>query len=285
MGRISGIFLLKKMEGVNMKNISYIITSLFFLSVLIISGCKGKGPEEHEMHREAQQGHMESAKNLMSGKVLDTMNAAGYTYVYLDTGEEKVWVAIPESKVEKGQSISVVPNMELKDFKSKSLNKVFDRIIFATGMNGGEHASPHETAEEAPMGMSMGMTGRSKALSLPEGFHIEKAPGENGYTIAEIYKKRSDLNGKTISVNGYVTKVLTGIMGKNWIHIKDGTEPSVAGDLVITTQDLPNPGDTITATGKLSSDRDFGAGYRYDAILEDAKITIISKNLQDLSKK
>ncbi len=259
---------------------------------LTLGGCKGKDHESHEhasmMSEQAPEGHA----NIIKGKVLQTMNAAGYTYLQLDTGGQKVWAAIPESKVKEGEEVTLVANMELRNFKSKSLNKVFDRIIFATGMTEGS------TGEEAPLTNPHGPTGASSmaggmmgggsgSLSLPENFHIEKAQGENGYTVGEIYQKRKELNGKTVKVNGYVTKVLTGIMGKNWVHIQDGTGPTkgLVSDLVVTTQDLPNPGDTITVTGKLASDRDFGAGYRYDAIIEDARIDIISKNLQDLSKK
>ena len=275
-----------------MNKIKSVITVMGLSFVLVISGCKGKGPEQ-EVHRKASGSHMESNENIIHGKVLESMNAAGYTYLHMDTGNEKVWVAIPEAKIEKGQTIKVVPDMKLENFKSKSLNRVFDRIIFATLLSGhhGRQPSPHDVAEKASeemhmnMGAAMGMGGRSKTLPLPKDFKVEKAPGENGYTISQIYEKRTELNGKTVRVNGYVTKVLTDIMGKNWIHIKDGTETSSVTDLVITTNDLPNPGDIITATGKLSSDRDFGAGYRYDAILEDAKLTVISKNLPDLSKK
>ena len=250
----------------------------------MFSGCKGKAPEEGPGSSTKEMPAQPRA-NFLEGTVLETMNTSGYTYLKLDTGSEKVWVALPETNVKKGDKVKLIPNMELKDFKSKTLNRVFDRIIFATGMAQARHMAPHSQEMASPMGM--GMSGGSKALCLPEGLHIEKAGGENGYTIGEIYEKRALLNGKTVSINGYVTKVLTGIMGKNWIHLQDGTGSAQGktGDLVVTTSDLPNPGDIVHVTGKLSSDRDFGAGYRYDVIIEDASIEVIKKNIQDISKK
>jgi hypothetical protein len=72
-----------------------------------------------------------------------------------------------------------------------------------------------------------------------------------------------------------VVKINTGIMGKNWVHIQDGTGDPKEGahNLVATSQDEPAVGDVVTVTGTLARDRDFGGGYRYTAIIEDAKIT------------
>lgn len=72
-------------------------------------------------------------QSAISGKVVETMNSGGYTYVCLEKGGKKTWVAVPEMKVVKGKNMSFEPGMEMKDFESKTLKRKFDRIIFSGG--------------------------------------------------------------------------------------------------------------------------------------------------------
>jgi hypothetical protein len=63
-------------------------------------------------------------------------------------------------------------------------------------------------------------------------------------------------------------------MKKTWIHIQDGSGSQAKGthNLVFTTKGTANVGDVITVSGTVAKDRDFGYGYRYKVILEDAVI-------------
>jgi len=101
---------------------------------------------------------------------------------------------------------------------------------------------------------------------------VEKAKGPNAYTVGEIFAKSADLDKKPVAVRGKVVKVSTGIMGKNWIHLQDGSGIAGKGtnDLVVTSKDVPKVGDVVTASGTLSKDKDFGAGYKYPVIVEEA---------------
>jgi hypothetical protein len=67
---------------------------------------------------------------------------------------------------------------------------------------------------------------------------------------------------------------MTGIMGKNWLHVKDGSGTPGSDDLVVTTQIEAKIGDTVLVNGTLVTDKDFGSGYRYDVIVEDAEVTV-----------
>lgn len=69
----------------------------------------------------------------LSGKVVETMNSGGYTYVNLENNGKKTWVAVPEMKVSKGQKISFQPGIEMINFESKTLKRKFDKIYFSTG--------------------------------------------------------------------------------------------------------------------------------------------------------
>lgn len=104
---------------------------------------------------------------------------------------------------------------------------------------------------------------------------MSKAEGANAQTVGEIFEKKDALANKPVAVHGKVVKVSRGIMGKNWLHLQDGTGSQAAGtnDLVVTTDSLPEVGAVVTIKGNLSRDRDFGAGYRYGVIIENAEVT------------
>ena len=108
---------------------------------------------------------------------------------------------------------------------------------------------------------------------------LEKA--DNEITIAEVFSNRNDYSGKEIEIRGVVVKVNKQIMGKNWIHIQDGTNSNGKFDLTITTQDLAEVNDEVIFKGKITLEKDFGAGYFYDVILEDA--TLIKKEQANIS--
>ncbi len=103
---------------------------------------------------------------------------------------------------------------------------------------------------------------------------VEKAKGPDSYTVSEIYKKGADLDRKKVVVRGRVSKVTAGIMGRNWIHLWDGSGDAEKGtnDLVVTSSDLPAVGNVVTARGTLYKDKDFGAGYKYAVIVEEATL-------------
>jgi hypothetical protein len=69
----------------------------------------------------------------LSGKVVETMDSGGYTYVYLERGGEKIWLAVPQMKVIVGQNMSFKPGIVMVDFESKTLKRKFDKIIFSEG--------------------------------------------------------------------------------------------------------------------------------------------------------
>ena len=95
---------------------------------------------------------------------------------------------------------------------------------------------------------------------------------EGGHTVAELYANKGELAGKSVTVRGRVVKFTAAVMGKNWIHIQDGSSETT--DLTVTTAAVAKLGDTVVASGVLVVDRDFGAGYRYDIIIEDATVSV-----------
>jgi hypothetical protein len=115
----------------------------------------------------------------------------------------------------------------------------------------------------------------AKAIAAKSGnATVEKAAGPNAYTVAELYKNRKALDKHKVAVRGRVVKVAVGIMGKNWVHLQDGSGSGKkkTNDLTVTTRTAPNEGDVVTAVGVLRKDRDFGSGYKYELIIEDGAL-------------
>jgi hypothetical protein len=119
------------------------------------------------------------------------------------------------------------------------------------------------------------LSGGSAAARAPFAeVKVEKATGENAYSVAEIFAKSKALNGKMVRVRGKVVRYHSAIMGRNWIHLQDGTGNPMQNthDLVATSTETATVGEVITVEGKLAADKDFGAGYSYAAIVEGAKV-------------
>ena len=115
--------------------------------------------------------------------------------------------------------------------------------------------------------------GSAPAPAKPVG-KIAKATGADAKTVAEVVKGKAALNGKTVTIRGQVVKASTGILGKNWIHLQDGSGSSANAthDIVVTTTDTVAVGDVINANGTVRTDLDLGSGYKYAVLVEGAKI-------------
>jgi len=215
-----------------------------------------------------------SAPQPLSGKVIQTMSAGGYSYVYIEQADgKKVWVAVAQTPVTVGSEMSFKPGMEMGKFESKALKRTFDSIIFSDGVISGAAAGA-----VADPGKGEGTSpGSSGAIAAKTGkISVAKATGANAYTVESAIKNSSKLHKKKVVIRGQVVKVSGGIMGKNWIHIQDGTGTAAKKNhnLVCTSvADSADVGDVVTITGTLYKNKDFGSGYKYAVIVEEAKIT------------
>lgn len=238
----------------------YLYLSLFLSLVLMpLSGVFAEADKSEVSPYEGIEKPADPKPSLISGKVVETMDAGGYTYVHIDVNGEKIWAAIPLTIIITGQDISIYPGYEMGDFTSKSLKRTFKNIIFSSGV----------------AGESKSAGSKKMVVTTDEKINVERAEGPNSYSVAELYAKKASLDKTEIAVKGKVVKVSPEIMNRNWIHIQDGSGSAENGthNLVITSQDTPQLDDIITAKGTLSANKDFGGGYKYIVVLEDAKIT------------
>ncbi len=198
------------------------------------------------------------------GKIVETMDVSGYTYIQIDNGSGNyIWAAIPKTKLKIGEEITLQGGTMMRNFTSKTLNRTFESIIFASGVirgNGGKVVA-------ATVGSA------SKVVTFSK-LKIEKADAANAQTVADVFRQGVTLDTQEVTIKGQVVKVSRNIMGKNWLHLQDGTgDPSQnTHDLVITTSDTAEKGAIVTIKGTVAADKDFGAGYKYDVIILDATV-------------
>lgn len=217
----------------------------------------------------------------VTGSVLETFDAAGYTYLKLKTPNGDEWAAVRQTPgVKKGQTVTMSVQMTAEKFESKTLKRTFDRILFGSLDDGSAAAAtgmPPAMAAAMPAAM---MAQAQQHMSAPAAadntpIKVSKAEGADAKTVAEVWSGRESLKDKNVVIHGKVVKFLGGIMGKNWIHLRDGSGSADKGDndVAVTTNDMAAVGDVVTVSGVVHVDKDFGAGYRYPVIVEEAKVT------------
>lgn len=204
----------------------------------------------------------------LSGTVLEARDGGGYTYLRLRTKTGEVWAAVPAAQVKTGAEVSIANPQKMNGFQSKALNRTFDTIIFGTLAGAGAGAQ----AQAAPDLRAMHAE-TSKAPKIPA-VKVEKAKGANAQTVAGIVGSAPKLKDKPVTVRGQVVKFSSGIMGKNWLHLRDGTGSSRDGtdDLIVVTNDSTSVGEVVLVSGTVRTDRDLGMGYSYKVLVEDARL-------------
>jgi hypothetical protein len=203
----------------------------------------------------------------ITGKVLEAKDAAGYTYLRLGTRDGERWAAVAQTAVKPGAEVTVNYEMVMEDFESKALNRKFDRIVFGTVAGQGAGTAAKGTD------MAAMHSGVAKAAD-PAPVKVAKATGPEARTVAEIVSGRAGLKDKGVVVRGKVVKFTPGVLGKNWVHLRDGTGSAADGsnDVLVTTADEVAIGDVVLAKGVVRIDRDFGSGYSYAVLVEDATL-------------
>jgi uncharacterized protein YfiM (DUF2279 family) len=211
------------------------------------------------------------------GAVAETMNSGGYTYARLTAAGKDTWIAGNEFPVTVGDQLTAAVDMPMENFRSRTLNRNVPIIYFVR-----EVALNGKTLTTAAGGGSMpalaGSHGGGEAMAADEPGEpalIAAVPAVPGSVmIADVWAKRAALSGKPLVLRGQIVKVNLAIMGTNWYHLQDGSGVVKDGthDLVVTSAAELNAGDIVTVNGTLTTGKDFGAGYSYEAIVERADI-------------
>ncbi len=191
--------------------------------------------------------------------VLEAINGNTYTYLRLNENGNEHWAAISKRETEVGEVLYYNDALEMHNFKSKELDKNFETILFISKVYN----------KPIPKGGSVSskVVGGKHKTSKTD---VSVKPATGGITIAELFANLKKYKGETVIVKGKVTKFNSMIMNKNWVHIQDGTENNGKYDLTITTNETVSVGDVVAFKGTIELEKDFGAGYFYEVIMESA---------------
>ena len=208
-------------------------------------------------------GNLASAQpstTVVTGEVLEIKDVDSYTYVRLKTKEGETWAAVNKRPLQKGAKITIENVMVMNNFESKALKKTFPTILFGN-IEGDrkDTVSPH--------------SGLTNVIDTGP-INVPKARGDNARTVAEIVTKATELKDKKVQVRGKVIKYNPEVMGKNWIHLRDGSGVANenTNDVLVTTAAQTKLGDIVTVTGIVRTNKDFGSGYSYKVLIEDATL-------------
>ncbi|MEW6005342.1 MAG: GW dipeptide domain-containing protein [Stygiobacter sp.] len=238
-------------------------TKLIYSLIIIVFAFIGCSKEENKTNKKAEV----RTNYAHQATVLEVIHVTEYTYLRVKENEKEYWIAAPKADIKEGTVINFNQSMEMKNFESKDLKRKFDTILFVDNL-------------DAKLGV--GALNRPMKPNIEkENIKIEKAA--DGITIAELFANPKNYENKIVKIKGKVVKINSGIMNKNWIHIQDGTNFKDDFDLTITSNQIASIDEIITVTGKIILNKDFGYGYSYKILMEDAKIENSSKKSKMMS--
>lgn len=218
--------------------------------IMFAASCKSKSGADENL-----------APNVHKATAEEVIQTSNYTYIRIAEDGRESWIAISKQEVKEGDSYYYEPGIEMNNFVSKELKRTFPSIVFVDKFSDQPIVAKITVADSAK--------GKQEAVAK-EGIKVEPAKG--GITIAELYANQEKYAGKTIKISGEVVKYSPDIMKINWVHIQDGTRSGESFDLTITTNDVTKVGDVVTFEGTVTLKKDFGAGYYYEVIVENAKM-------------
>ena len=247
-----------------MKMIEYIKIRVFALLILVMvfSSCV------RNKNGAVVQSNLQKSTNVF--EVAEVLQASSYSYLKVKENAGERWVAVSKQEIQPGDVYYYDSALEMENFESKDLDRTFDVIYFINQIS--KTPLSQQPMMGGEMGMGNAMPPHSGKVETDKLSTISVDKTENELTLAELFTNREEYASKEFEIRGVVVKVNKEIMGKNWIHIQDGTNHGGEFDLTITTQELTEVGAEVTFKGKLSLNKDFGAGYAYDVIMEDGKL-------------
>jgi len=236
-------------------------TLLLLMATLV--GCQRNSPPTVAQAAASKAAPAPAPANNISGKLLERIDAPPYSYLKIQSANGEVWAAVPETKIVKGADVTIFSPMQMANFESKTLKRKFDVVFFGTTEAPTASPSPavqHATAAKGPD-------------DAPD-VKVDKASGPDARTIAEVHAQKMELKEKSVTIHGKVVKFTSQVMSKNWIHLRDGSGNADKGDndVTVTTQGMAKVGDVVLVKGIVRVNKDFGSGYTYAVIIEDAKI-------------
>ncbi len=222
---------------------------IFFLAFLLMVTTQSCFNNLTEMEVLAEGVHKIEIKEVLDG--------TQYIYFKAIEDDEEYWYATMKTEIKVGETYYYKDPLEMPNFTSKELNKTFETIYF---LNNISTSANFEQAEDKMKAAHAGAQNEKSEIKIE--------PLEGAITIAELYANKEKYAGNKVTVKGQVVKFNSGIMDMCWTHLQDGTEHEGKFDLTFTGLDEYKVGDVVVIEGVVAIDKDFGAGYKYELIVE-----------------
>lgn len=218
--------------------------------VTLFTACQGNRSSQ------VQQAPLTGNKSF---EVAEVIHGNQYSYMRVVEDMDLRWVAVSRQDISKGETYYYDTQLEMNDFHSREIDRTFDAIYFINQISKTPFMSDITAGPQ-----------HSGKIQIIRENEISIAKNAEELTIAQIFGEPASYSEKTVEIRGVVVKVNAGIMGKNWIHIQDGTGTDSNYNLTVTTQEMAGLNQEVTFRGVIAVNKDFGSGYFYEVIMEDA---------------
>ena len=238
-------------------------TSLLLLLVSMTFACESKPKIIVAEDTQSENPHVatdESSNQLHKVVAEEVLHTSRYTYMHVVEEGQKSWIAIPRKEVETGVTYYYRGGLKKVNFNSAELDRTFETVYLVSDVSTDPNLSSGMTMQEGH-----GQIAESQATG-----DIQAPPG--GISLAELLANKKKYEGQTVKVRGKCVKVNNMIMNRNWVHIRDASLTDENEDLTLTTTDVVALGAVVAFEGKITLNKDFGAGYKYEIIMEEAKL-------------
>ncbi len=185
--------------------------------------------------------------------VKEVLNTSKYSYLRVEENNEEYWIAILKREITIGETYTFQGGILKRNFYSQEYDRIFDKVYLVSGIS---DASGKKTSTTPTSSTSPKVDIDVSNINLAEG----------AVKISNIIQQKDKYANKHIKITGKCVKLNPNIMNRNWVHISDGS----GQNLVVTTNEVISLGALVNLEGTISLDRDFGAGYKYDIIMEGA---------------
>ena len=227
------------------------------------------------------------------GTVLDVQQVEHYTYLLLRTNAGEIWAAVTTAAVVKGSQVTITNYSEMDGFESPTLHRTFDRIVFGQLANDTVVVDPHRPS--APTGAMAAARGGTHGDMPGHGadphgiaamhaaadraddaapISVAKPEGPDGRTISQVVAGAAALKDTPVTIRGQIVRFTSDVMGRNWEHLRDGSGAAADGtnDILVVTRSEAKVGEIVLANGIVRTDRDFGSGYSYRVLIDEATL-------------
>ncbi len=242
---------------------SFNICTLLMLLLLLSCNSGPKVIQPTDSEPRPEQGATPTSSELHEVEVVDFLDASRYTYLNVKEDDNIYWIAVPQMKVSKGDVFYYQDGVRMHNFESPEHGRVFETLLLVSAIS--KTPTHIGLVDRGEIDMHGG-----KSEPLTEKIEVPRG----GTSLVELFDNPEKFSEKIVLIKGQCVKVNRNIMGKNWVHLQDGTSDGSGKilDLTVTTQEEIPLGAIVSLEGIIKLDRDFGAGYNYDVIMEDALI-------------